>query len=426
MARNTLSRRIFISAAVGSVGTFGSVLSEADTPNEPSDNRIYVLSPKDAFVTTTNVSHGASVSAGDPVCRLDYSDEDKRRDAVKAAQSMIDLEAEAFTDDQVAKRRKMLETSLSSAQATLDFATKKATKIEAMADMGLKTKVESDQVALAKTIADCELQKAQLALDRFDFSITQLKSKKDLIDSQLAIELTSINDDEFFDSVSSPSAGKVSLKVAPGVFVKKGDPIAEIVPEAPQSCEILILSHKDAFINDLHGVSGSVNKGDLLFSLDTRTEDKQIEQLQKTLALLDIQAQTYSDTQIAARRRPLEVAHTQSEASNTFASGVATYYADEGDAIIDEERWRTQAVAAKTACDLQRTELALTSFDFAANQVKKRQTLLRARVAAEVDRLTTLRGRCTVNSPTSGTVTVYVKIYASDGTGTLRQTVSPK
>jgi biotin carboxyl carrier protein len=237
-----------------------------------------------------------------------------------------------------------------------------------------------------------------------------MKSKKDLVDGQLRSELASINDDDILNSISSPSAGKISLKVAPGVFVQKGDPVAEIVTGATSPFEIVLCSHKDAFVKDLHLASGSVNKGDLIVSLDTRIEDRQAEQLQKTLALLDVQAETYSDQQIASRRQPLELAHSVAIASNTYAGKTAAYYPLQmGPAINEEAGWRAHAVAAKPASDLQRTELSLTSFDFTVTQIRKRQTLLRGRVQAELDRVNALRGKSVVNSPVAGTVTLYVR-----------------
>ncbi len=265
------SRRGFLSAIMGSTAVAGTPIAEGSPIS--SAQPLQLLSPKDAFVLNTAVSSGSLVKAGDTIFQLDTDNEDRSLDQIALALALLALEdtstdygnvvpahptpfdvqagqhtgiapGDKFTfptAHPLGLRKLVLQTTMETAQAYLDFASDKQAAANLQNQNGggnfgaalsptiaAQVKAGNTQNAAAVATASAEVFKASIASARFQLAVAQLQKKQDLIRSQLAKEHDRIAAVKGRLTITAPIAGKITLATTTGCFVKLGHALAEI------------------------------------------------------------------------------------------------------------------------------------------------------------------------------------------------------
>jgi multidrug resistance efflux pump len=244
---NLFSRRAIFGVLLGGAGAVP--LARAITPNDGAAQAppIDILSPKDCYVLSVGAKNGDTVAAGDQLCQLDTDAEDRSLAKLAAAKALLDLEQLNLGPEVILKQRRTLEIAASVAQTYLqlayakDFETKRfiadtsaasamggGTNNVAAQNAQLLGTAHQSSAAITKALA--EVEKADLALQNFAFSVGQSKDKYTLISGQLPAEEKRVMADKLRLTVLSPISGKLSLNVAVGCFVSKGTVIASVRP----------------------------------------------------------------------------------------------------------------------------------------------------------------------------------------------------
>ena len=239
---HAFSRRGFLAAIVGSANATplanASLFAGEKSSVPKAASGFKLMSPKDAFILSVSAAAGSQVKVGDVVCQLDTEDEDRALDRISLAQALLALEDIKLTAANVASRRQVLELANTTAQAYSTFAKFKY-ELDDTAVNGLHFPIEPgdspgdaeigvQQDIAAMTKANSELTKTTLALQRFDFTIQQLKQKQTLLEAQLSKEKDRVTADKARMTIVAPVAGIISLNVAANCFVEKGSYLAEI------------------------------------------------------------------------------------------------------------------------------------------------------------------------------------------------------
>jgi|GEM_PF-2637654 len=240
---NVLSRRSAFSLMLGSAGAqpLSDPLLWLGKPkiHDLQPFSLDIRSPKDCYVISLSVKNGATVAAGNTICQLDSDDEDRALEKLRATKALLDLEQMKLSPEVVLKQRRLLEIASSVAEAYLQLAyTKNREDRQWAMDVSmLPTTVVGDEQPLMGTIhqssaaitkALAEVEKANLAVERFDFSAAQSASKFALISAQLPAEQQRIMTDKARLAIVSPINGTVSLNIANGSFLSKGTVMASV------------------------------------------------------------------------------------------------------------------------------------------------------------------------------------------------------
>ena len=201
-----------------------------------SDTSITVRSPKDGFVETVNLKQNDPVQAGVIVVIMDDDDEQRLLTRLNAATALVEIEARALADDQVAQQRELLTIASNLVDSFIKRTAADETIISTLARVGsLATQgtVEDidtvNQLGNAASKLDAEKQKLAIALKTFEFSITQAKDRNAAVSQQLREEISSVKARIARLSVKAPSAGRIQAILPQGAWVSKGDVVALIV-----------------------------------------------------------------------------------------------------------------------------------------------------------------------------------------------------
>ncbi len=244
-----------------------------DGPAASFAQPLQLLSPKDAFVLSAPVSSGSLVKTGDTIFQLDTDNEDRSLEQIALALALLTLEDTSTDYGNVVKtpptpidiqegnrvgiapgnkytfpnahplglRSLLLETTMKTAQAYLDFAEDKqaAAKLQNQTGgpglvavfsptMAAQVKAGDTQNAAAAVTAAAEVFRANIASARFQLAVAQLQKKQELVRSQLAKEHERITTAKARLRITAPVAGKITLATTAGCFVKLGHVLAEI------------------------------------------------------------------------------------------------------------------------------------------------------------------------------------------------------
>jgi multidrug resistance efflux pump len=180
-----ISRRNILSALV-----LAAAGGSSGTENIGHETSIGLAAPKSGTIAEILVTEGENIKTGHSVCRLKPDDEHYALARFKTFESMLAIEEQLFSDQQLALRREILFINLNVARAYLEFAKFKLRDDQSSIESGtlnLHAHVEQDKAAIAK--AEGEVRKAEIYIDSFNFSVSQGKQRLELLRSFLPNEL---------------------------------------------------------------------------------------------------------------------------------------------------------------------------------------------------------------------------------------------
>ena len=233
----------FFSAAVGTLGERPqATAAQLALPI----TKVSIMTPKDCYVTELLVADGAKVSAGQSIAALDTDEEDRVIDRISLAAKLLSLQEDAISDHQITIRRNVFVSTVNVARLYLDYATDRydterakiidvpnlipapgtAITPDTFGDQTFKLVLQ--QAAAVVMRAKAEVDRANSALELFDFNVAQARAKLALIKSQLPKEKTGIDDRKKRLSITAPVAGSIKFSCYRGAFLPKGTIMAEI------------------------------------------------------------------------------------------------------------------------------------------------------------------------------------------------------
>lgn len=238
---------LLASAALPSVVNGEGIEAAEDTSNTADAFRI--SSPKDCYVLSVAVHSGDAVSSGQLICSLDSDEEDRALEKIDSATGLINLELANLDPFALVKQRRPLEIACTIAQSYLDLAYGKAelvrmnaeaaergasltgvSPINGVLEQYMRFQLDGGviQARTAVTKAQAEVEKASLALERFDINAERSRKRYQILLDTLPLERKRIEADKSRLAVKSGLAGTIHLKVSTGSFVKKGAILAVI------------------------------------------------------------------------------------------------------------------------------------------------------------------------------------------------------
>jgi hypothetical protein len=183
----------------------------------------------------------------------------------------------------------------------------------------------------------------------------------------------------------------------------------EVFCQLPKDVKIRICSPKDAFVSELLVVDGAEVAIDaLLCHLLDDDEARSIQQVQLAKSLLALEAAALSDSQVALQRRVLELASDL--AAKYLASAQAKAkaigsYALLGQAPYDQvSNLQAEIAIEKANTEVEKSTLALKSFDFNVAQAKAKHDLIAQQIPLELAYLKGKQNRLSISCPVAGKI----------------------
>ena len=133
------------------------------------------------------------------------------------------------SQEQLQIQRRLLTIAVEITKSYLKCAEERYNYMRAAHHIGMQpdeAQIFQAEAALAK--AKAEREKADLALNTFEFNISQAVKRQDAVKAQIPKERTYLAAKIEQSKVVAPKAGKVTLLVSVGSFAEKGQEVARI------------------------------------------------------------------------------------------------------------------------------------------------------------------------------------------------------
>jgi len=190
--------------------------------NQPILGILQVESPKDGIVEKIFPVDGAHVLEGETLFQLDTIEEDRALERIRLSAGLIGVEENYLSVAQVALRRRVFEIAVELTKAYVDFANRKLKWDHDAVLTRTAAPIIEWQSEAGVTKANKEYEKANLALESFDFNITQAKERTRLIKEELPREERHVQTKIAQSALTCPRTGTIALLIGKSSFVKKG------------------------------------------------------------------------------------------------------------------------------------------------------------------------------------------------------------
>jgi multidrug resistance efflux pump len=232
MRRSTLTSAVAACFGILTATTFASSKPKSIDEKshvETSPNNMLVRSPKDGVVVSLEVADGATVYADTTVlCHIEPGEETRALNRLALSKQLIELEARALSEPQVAARRRLVEIATEITNKYLEYAEFKYADDLIQKNLGLINEVWLRQAEAAVTKARGEHEKAKLALEHFDFNISLMRERHQLISAQVPQEIEFLKQKLTRLEIKTPANGKIRFSVGKGSFVKMGGSLGTV------------------------------------------------------------------------------------------------------------------------------------------------------------------------------------------------------
>jgi len=331
------------------------------------------------------------------------------------AQEMIALEAETLTPDQIAIRRKPFEETSTVAEAYKYFAGYTASQTHGKVDLGMEVPFEAQRADAFQTRMFAEAEKAELALKEFDFTLSLMSRRHELISAQVAKEEDYVNRKRERLQISSPVAGSFRPLIPEGGFVKQGQIIGYVKSAEDQEVEdsgvLFLRSPKSAFVDEV-SFEGTkeLAVGDLICILSDDDERRTLERINLADALLSLEAEALLDANVAIKQRLLELDVEVSTSYDSLATSIFDFENNLKTLGVENPDVlpKYKAFMTKASGENRRAELALDAFKVKLDQMKRRHEAVSSQIPLERLYLTAKIEGLHLKMPREGSVTLRV------------------
>lgn len=194
----------------------------------PTLKTISIKAPKDGYLISITAADHSMVQKMDPLCVINGEDEDRLQAYLKLSASFLALEEAVLSDDEIAKRRRILELNLQTAQSFQKFSSVHRDVVEEQFKLLLMGPAEVPMPAFAAEKGGYAVSKAMANLELFDFNVNLMKQKMALIQKQIQAEQAFLSNKQARLTIKAPITGTVSYDLVEGMFFQKGDVIATV------------------------------------------------------------------------------------------------------------------------------------------------------------------------------------------------------
>jgi len=190
--------------------------------------KFQLRSPRNGYVASILVKDGTQVIAGASLVSLDSKDEDRALERIALAQALLALQVASISGDQVEARREILKSTVEIADAHVNYAYKNASYQDLSYKQGLTDGPHTWQATAANARATAEQERANISSQLFEVNLAQVKTKLELLTKAISKEQEEMTIRKARLTIQSPVPGKVKLHGWAGMFVMKGDVLAEV------------------------------------------------------------------------------------------------------------------------------------------------------------------------------------------------------
>jgi multidrug resistance efflux pump len=196
---------------------------------------ISIRAPRDCYVATLLVANNTQVATGTRLLSIDTGEEDRALERVGLAEQILSLQAESVSDAQIEIRRQVLNSTVDIAKAYLQYSGDKVFTLQLEIDTLGTTfndpntpKLTLGQAKAAFSRAQAELSRATLSLSLFETNVSQVRKKLALISAAITKEREALSASKARLTIQAPTDGHIVFLCTKGIFVSKGDVLAEL------------------------------------------------------------------------------------------------------------------------------------------------------------------------------------------------------